>query len=89
MHSQPLRLLSLVNTYPEPFLQRQARRCCELGRLVARGKVAVTMRQSGTAAPLPQAGGGAWHRGPRSWKEMTHWDYLGCQQRAEASGKKA
>lgn len=53
------------------------------------GKVAVTMRRSGTASPLPQAGSGAWHRGPRSWKEMTHWDYLGCQQRAEASGKKA
>jgi len=46
------------------------------------------MWQSGTASPLPQAGSGAWNRGPRSQEEASYWDYLGREQHAGASGKK-
>lgn len=72
MDSQPLRLHSLVYTYPDPFLQRQAWWCCELVKLMARSKVAVTTQLSGTACPPPQAASGARHRGARNQEEMIH-----------------
>lgn len=74
MESQPLWLLSLVSTYPDPFLQRQVWWCCELTRQVARSKVAVTTQESGTACSSPQA---AWHRGQgtrRRWYIRSTWD---------------
>lgn len=39
--------------------------------------------------PLPQAGSDVCHRGPRSWKEGSHLDYLGLQQYTGVSQGKA